>query len=104
MLLERADLTLTKAVERMGCVQSQYAPSSYIGLWTRLAGFQRSQLTRALERRAVVQGTLMRSTIHIVSARDYWPLAMAVRDDSRAWRLGATRRQFAERELVELAQ
>ncbi len=53
----------------MGGVQSQYAPSSYIGLWTRLAGFQRAQLTRALERRAVAQGTLMRSTIHIVSAR-----------------------------------
>ena len=57
----------------MGYVQSQYAPSSYIGLWTRLAGFERAQLTRALERRTVVQGTLMRGTIHIVSARDYWP-------------------------------
>lgn len=104
MLLERADLTLTKAVERMGCVQSQYAPSSYIGLWTRLAGFERSHLTRALERRSVVQGTLMRSTIHIVSARDYWPLATAVREDSRAWWLGATRHQIPEREMVDLAR
>ena len=87
----------------MGGVQSQYAPSSYIGLWTRLAGFERAQLTRALERRTVVQGTLMRGTIHIVSARDYWPLAAGIRDDSRKWWLGATRHQISEREVAAVA-
>jgi winged helix DNA-binding protein len=103
MLLERADVPLTNAVERMGGVQSQYAPSAYIGLWTRLAGFERPQLTRALERRAVVQGTLMRRTIHIVSARDYWPLATGIRDDGRRWWLGATRRQISEGETAAVA-
>ena len=95
MLLERADLPLTKAVERMGYVQSQYAPSSYIGLWTRLAAFERAQLTRALERRMVVQGTLMRGTIHIVSAA-------GIREDSHAWWL-RTRRHVPEREIVAVA-
>jgi hypothetical protein len=104
MLLERAAFPLTKAVERMGGVQSQYAPSSYIGLWARLAGFERLQLTRALERRAVVQGTLMRGTIHIVSARDYWPLATAIREDNRAWWLGATRHQVSESEVAAVAE
>jgi hypothetical protein len=103
MLLERAALPLTKAVERMGGVQSQYAPSSYIGLWTRLAGFERAQLTRALERRTLVQGTLMRGTIHVVSGRDYWRLATAIRDDSRKWWLGATRHQIPEREVAAVA-
>lgn len=102
MLLERADLPLTKAVERMGYVQSQYAPSSYIGLWTRLAAFERAQLTRALERRTVVQGTLMRGTIHIVSARDYWLVAAGIREDSHAWWL-RTRRHVPEREIVAVA-
>ena len=51
----------------------------YIGLWTRVEGFQREALTRALERRSVVQGTLMRSTIHLVSRADYWPLVVAIR-------------------------
>jgi hypothetical protein len=37
-----------------------------------------SQLTRALERRRAIQGTLMRSTIHVVSARDYWLFADGV--------------------------
>jgi hypothetical protein len=64
----------------MGTLQAQYAPSMYIGLWSRVEGFERDALTRALERRSVVQGTLMRQTIHLVSKRDYWPLAVAIRD------------------------
>lgn len=103
MLLERADLPLTKTIERMGYVQAQYAPSSYIGLWTRRDGFERSQLTRALERRSVVQGTLMRGTIHIVPARDYWAIANAIGEDGRAGWLSATRRQFPEEQVAALA-
>jgi hypothetical protein len=52
-------------------------------VWSRLEGFERDQLTRALNRRTVVVGTLMRLTIHLVSARDYWPFAEAVRDTRR---------------------
>jgi Winged helix DNA-binding domain len=79
MLLERARVSLPKALERMGTLQAQYAPSMYIGLWSRVEGFEREALTRALERRSVVQGTLMRSTIHLVSRGDYWPLTVAIR-------------------------
>jgi hypothetical protein len=104
MLLERVDLPLTKVVERMAYVQAQYAPSSYIGLWTRLAGFERPKLTRALERRTLVQGTLMRGTIHIVPARDYWALAAGIGEDGRAWWLRATQRQFPEREVAAVAR
>jgi hypothetical protein len=57
----------------------------YIGLWSRLDGFQRDDLTRALERRSVAQGTLMRVTIHLVSARDFPVLAEGVREQRRAW-------------------
>src|ERR671933_715920 len=77
LLLERAQTPLPRALERVGGVQAQYAPSMYIGLWTRLDGFERDTLTRALEWRAVVQATLMRSTIHLVSRRDYSPPAVA---------------------------
>ena len=71
LLLERATSPIPKGIERIGGLQTQYAPSAYIGLWSRVDGFDRDQLTRALERRAVIQGTLMRVTIHMVSARDY---------------------------------
>jgi Winged helix DNA-binding domain len=83
LLLERAKTPLPRALERIGGLQAQYAPSMYIGLWSRLEGFERDQLTRALERRTVVQGTLMRMTIHLVSKRDYWPFAVAVRKARR---------------------
>ena len=83
LLLERARTPLPRALERVGGIQAQYAPSMYVGLWTRLEGFERDDLTRALERRSVVQGTLMRTTIHLVSARDYWPLAIGVRQARR---------------------
>jgi hypothetical protein len=85
LLLERGRTPLPRALERIGGIQAQYAPSMYIGLWSRLAGFERGQLTRALERRTVVQGTLMRATIHLVSRADYWPVALAIRDARRAW-------------------
>jgi hypothetical protein len=78
-LLARKRLTLPRALERIGGIQAQYAPSMYIGLWSRLGGLERERLTRALERRTVIQGTLLRSTIHLVSARDYWPFAIAIR-------------------------
>jgi Winged helix DNA-binding domain len=83
LLLERPKLPLPRAVERVGGLQTQYAPSAYIGLWSRLVGFERDDLTRALERRTVVQGTLMRATIHLVSARDYPLLAEGVRESRR---------------------
>ena len=50
--------------------------SGYVGLWTRLADFRASALTVALEDRSVIQATLMRVTIHIVSRREYWLYAL----------------------------
>jgi hypothetical protein len=85
MLLGRSGASLPRSLERMAGLQAQYAPSMYIGLWSRLQAFERGALERALERRTVVQGTLMRSTIHLVSRRDYWPLAVAVREGRREW-------------------
>ena len=83
LLLERKSLSVPKALERIGGIQAQYAPSMYIGLWSRLDGFERDGLDRALARRSVVQGTLMRLTIHLVSAHDWWPFAVATREARR---------------------
>jgi hypothetical protein len=85
MLLARAKTPLPRALERIGGIQAQYAPSMYIGLWTRLEGFERDQLTRCLERRSVVQGSMMRATIHLVSERDYWPFVVGIRQAQRKW-------------------
>ena len=87
LLLERSTLSIPRALERMGGIQNQYAPNAYIRLWSCLQDFERDDLTRALERRTVVQGTLMRSTIHLVSARDYWLFAAGGRQGLRDWML-----------------
>jgi hypothetical protein len=84
LLLERAKIPLPRALERIAGIQAQYAPSMYVGLWSRLEGLERAHLTAALERRSVIQATLMRHTIHLVSRADYWPLALAVREARRA--------------------
>ncbi len=103
MLLERRRLRPVEAVERLGGLQTQYAPSGYIGLWSRLEGFTRADLTRALERRSIVQGTLMRATIHMVSAADYPLLAAGVRDARREWWLRAHRRRIEPGTVAEAA-
>jgi len=93
LLLERATVPIPRALERMCGLQSQYAPSGYVGLWTRLEGMQRDDLTRALERRTVIQATLMRATIHLVSRRDFWPMATAIDEPLREWWFRATKRR-----------
>jgi hypothetical protein len=83
LLLERSSLSVEKAIEQVGSLQTQYAPSGYVGLWSRLAAFARDDLTVALENRAVVQATLMRVTIHLVSRREFWRYALGVRQARR---------------------
>jgi len=103
MLLERRRLGPVEAVERLGGLQTQYAPSGYIGLWSRLEGFGRDDLTRALGRRAIVQGTIMRATIHMVSAADYPLLVAGVSAARREWWLRANRRRVEPETMAEAA-
>jgi uncharacterized protein YcaQ len=98
LLLRRERLSVPRAVERLGGLQTQDSRSGYIGLWSRLDGFERDDLTRALERRKVVQGHVMRITVHIVSARDYWLFTEGIREPRReSWQKSHARR-------VDLAQ
>jgi DNA glycosylase AlkZ-like len=103
LLLERVRLAIPRALERIGGIQDQYAPNAYIRLWSCLEGFRRDDLTRALERRTAVQATLMRATIHVVSKRDFWPLAVAIRRPQREWWLRAHKPRLQERDLERKA-
>jgi DNA glycosylase AlkZ-like len=85
LLLERSGLPLTRALERVAGLQAQYAPSGYVALWSRLRNVRRDDLTRALERRRAIQATLMRTTIHMVSAADYPLFAAGLRRSRRDW-------------------
>jgi len=104
LLLERVRLPIPRALERLGGIQDQYAPNAYIRLWSCLEGFRRDDLTRALERRSVVQASLLRATIHVVSRRDYWPFVVAIRAPQRDWWLRTRKPRPAERELERQAE
>lgn len=104
LLLQPLRIPVHRAVERLAGVQAQYAPSPYIGLWSRLEGFERSDLTGALHRGSVVQGTLMRGTIHLVSRRDYWAMASAVGDARRQWWIRLDKGRHSELDIRWLAK
>jgi winged helix DNA-binding protein len=103
LLLERSRLPLGRALERVGGLQAQYTPSSYIRLWSSLEGFERDDLTRALERKRAVQATLMRSTIHVVSARDYWLFAAGIGPSRQEWWLKTHGKAFPNADLDAMA-
>lgn len=84
LLLRRARLGPAEAIERLGALQAQWPPAPYIALWSRLVGFTVPALERALAERSVVKATVMRGTLHLVSARDYPYYAVASPEARRA--------------------
>ena len=78
MLLAREDVSPVAAVERLCGMQAQEPRPPFVGLWTRLARFERGNLHQALHERTVVRGTLMRGTLHLMSASDYVAHRMTV--------------------------
>ena len=80
LLLRRRRMPVTKAIERTAALQAQWPPSPYIGLWSRMDEFLPDALVRAIARRRVVKATLMRTTLHLVSAADYLAYAGIYRE------------------------
>jgi DNA glycosylase AlkZ-like len=68
-------------------MQAQAPLAPYVGLWSRLDGFDPDELAAAIEDRAAVRTSLMRSTIHLVTARDAFAL--------RSWTQAALTGGFA---------
>lgn len=78
MLLGRENVSALEAIGRLAGMQAQIPNPPYMGLWTRLRDFQRDELTRRIEQKQVVRATMMRHTLHVVTAEDYlrWRLAI----------------------------
>jgi hypothetical protein len=71
LLLERAPLDVADAVGGLGALQAQEARPPFVALWSRLEGFEASDLIDAIAARTVVRGTLMRGTVHVARTEDF---------------------------------
>jgi hypothetical protein len=70
MLLRRETVTPTEALGRLLALQAQLPRAPFIGLWSRIDGFEKSDLLDAIRARAIVRATLMRGTLHLATAED----------------------------------
>ena len=104
LLLERARIGIVPAVERLAALQAQWSPSPYIALWSRLRDFRREKLWSAIERHEVIRARLMRGTLHLVSARDFFAYAVATQDLQRgAWNRLQVGRGIDPKQVATLA-
>jgi hypothetical protein len=78
LLLAPSSLAPLEAIEHLGGLQAQVPRPPYIGLHTRLATFTRDELHALITAKTVVRATMMRATIHLVSARDFLALRPAL--------------------------
>src|SRR3954454_3373383 len=93
LLLERRPLDAYEAIERLAGLQAQDVPPPYIALWSRLEGVDRDELTELALTKRVVRASLMRHTVHLVTARDYARLYTAILPGLvRGWRGGYGKR------------
>ena len=74
LLLARRRMPVPAAIEYLVGMQSQSPRSCYVGLWSRVSGFRPPALEGLMLSREAVRIALMRSTIHLVTARDCLPL------------------------------
>jgi hypothetical protein len=71
MLLSRESVDVAEAVGRLGALQAQEARPPFIALWSRVDGFEASDLVDAFAEKTVVRGTLMRGTVHLARTEDF---------------------------------
>ena len=62
-LLRREKTTAVRAIEQVAGLQAQIARPPFVGLWSRVEGFDRSGLIKALRDRTVVRGTASRRVV-----------------------------------------
>lgn len=71
LLLKRTNSPVKKVIDRLVGLQAQATNPPYHGLWSRIAGFHRDDLTKLIDNRQVVRAATMRGTLHLHTAADF---------------------------------
>src|SRR5438105_811651 len=71
LLLEPSALAPRAALERVGGLQAQWPKLPFVGLRSRLANFEREDLSALFRKRQAVRATMMRGTIHVATTNEY---------------------------------
>ncbi|HEY8912967.1 winged helix DNA-binding domain-containing protein [Lacisediminihabitans sp.] len=104
LLLERSSMPPLAAVEHLVGLQAQTPQSWYTALWSRLAAVDASAFGAGLENREVVRIAAMRSTVHLLSARDAIGIRPILQSAIERAALGAYRRRWAGLNVAEAAE
>jgi hypothetical protein len=79
LLLRRVRRPAAEVVEHLVGLQAQEPRDPYVALWTRLEDFDPTELGDLVAGRQAVRSPLMRTTIHLVTARDCLAMAPLLR-------------------------
>jgi len=80
LLLERVHRPPASVIEHLVGLQAQEPGDPYVALWTRIEGFDPLELSTLISERAAVRVGLMRTTLHLVTARDCLTMYPLIRD------------------------
>jgi hypothetical protein len=69
-LLSRATMAAEHMVEHLVGMQAQVPSNPYVALWSRIVDFEAHQLEGLIVERRAVRTSLLRTTLHLVTARD----------------------------------
>jgi hypothetical protein len=95
--LAREPRPASEVVEHLVGMQAQEPAHPYIALWSRIEGFDPREPAELVRARAAVRVTLMRSTLHLVTADDCIALRAALQDTvTRRFWTNATYRRALE--------
>ena len=71
LLLSRSSGTADEVISRLFGLQAQAAMAPFVGIWTRAEGIRREDIAAGINNRKLLKATMMRGTLHLVTAEDY---------------------------------
>jgi Winged helix DNA-binding domain len=103
LLLERVDRPAEAVIEHLVGMQAQEPIDPYVALWTRIDGFDPFELSTLIEERQAVRGSTLRTTLHLMTGRDFLALRPVLQDVlERAWRSSPFAKDLVGVDLAEL--